>query len=565
MCEELNRKEFHEAIDTTLSGLHADPWLAQRVVNRERTSEPVMKKKLSISFVLVIVLMLITVTALAVVLLSPKDIVESVAVPLAQQNDNGDMRQEFYTHDELVQLLRVLDENGFAIDDSTTIIQAFQNGYGYWEDEVLMEICRSAFGKNEGTWSVEQKYWVQYIMNSIGIPDHNFYLQPDESDMTEIEAAQRASDLLNKELNTNLPSESNEKWLIYPYLLAPMESADRTNPAMWEFRYVNRKTGIIEYIVRFMRNGELVETEEAGFHGNVIKVDSFSSAERLIDDKYGGKINMPLEGWVKFGQMITDLTPESASEWYYQHAGYCMPPEGAIQVEEAIRTVRNALKEAGQCEEYVLCCQDEDTTIYKVNLRFLNPDLTDYAAIWCAEVDCMTGVIRKIEPYNRFESSMLMQFVPFSLLESVPEFIRDSEETNRESASRVRQEAYERYETQYQTMWYFWPLEAQKEALGPHHDIPQQGEMTRDQAAETAINAVRERYGQAALDRLVNWQSGVVCCRYPEEEGVRVVWEIYITSDPVTISNGYRVTFDDPYGVMFDHSVEIRPANSENN
>ena len=64
MCEELNRKEFHEAIDTTLSGLQADPWLAQRVVNRERTSEPVMKKKLSISLVLVIVLILITVTAL---------------------------------------------------------------------------------------------------------------------------------------------------------------------------------------------------------------------------------------------------------------------------------------------------------------------------------------------------------------------------------------------------------------------------------------------------------------------------------------------------------------------
>ena len=65
MCEELNRKEFHEAIDTTLSGLQADPWLAQRVVNRERTSEPVMKKKLSISLVLVIVLILIAVTALA--------------------------------------------------------------------------------------------------------------------------------------------------------------------------------------------------------------------------------------------------------------------------------------------------------------------------------------------------------------------------------------------------------------------------------------------------------------------------------------------------------------------
>ena len=54
MCEELNRKEFHEAIDTTLSGLQADPWLAQRVVSRERTSEPVMKKKLSILHIIIV-------------------------------------------------------------------------------------------------------------------------------------------------------------------------------------------------------------------------------------------------------------------------------------------------------------------------------------------------------------------------------------------------------------------------------------------------------------------------------------------------------------------------------
>ena len=87
MCEELNRKEFHEAIDTTLSGLHADPWLAQRVVNRERTSEPVVKKKLSISLVLIILLIIFDVTALAVTFLSPKEVVEQVAVSIALTND----------------------------------------------------------------------------------------------------------------------------------------------------------------------------------------------------------------------------------------------------------------------------------------------------------------------------------------------------------------------------------------------------------------------------------------------------------------------------------------------
>ena len=85
--------------------------------------------------------------------------------------------------------------------------------------------------------------------------------------------------------------------------------------------------------------------------------------------------------------------------------------------------------------------------------------------------------------------------------------------------------------------------------------------MTRDQAAETAIGTVRERYGQTALNRLGDCQTGVICCRYPEKEGVRVVWEIYITSDLVTISSGYRVTFDDPAGVMSNPEIGVFPAN----
>ena len=102
-----------------------------------------------------------------------------------------------------------------------------------------------------------------------------------------------------------------------------------------------------------------------------------------------------------------------------------------------------------------------------------------------------------------------MRFVPLSVLESAPDFTTSSDEYAREAVILTRREAYERYEAQYQTMWYFWPLEAQKEALGPHHDIPQGNEMTRDQAAEAAIGAVRERYGQIALDRLGDWQTGV--------------------------------------------------------
>lgn len=46
---------------------------------------------------------------------------------------------------------------------------------------------------------------------------------------------------------------------------------------------------------------------------------------------------------------------------------------------------------------------------------------------------------------------------------------------------------------------------------------------------------------------------------------MRVAWEVYITSDPVTISNGYRVDSDDPAGSMANPDTEVYPANAQNN
>ena len=66
MSEKMDRKAFHTAIDTTLSGLQENPFLYQRVIAQEsRKDGIIVKKRLSVGLVLTIVLMLITVTALA--------------------------------------------------------------------------------------------------------------------------------------------------------------------------------------------------------------------------------------------------------------------------------------------------------------------------------------------------------------------------------------------------------------------------------------------------------------------------------------------------------------------
>ena len=561
-----NRLEqrIQHSLTAELSGLNTTSWQRDQFYENA-TGGTKVKRKLTYSLVLAIVMLLIATTTLAVALLSPKEIVEQVAVPMAQENDEGEVLQEYYSHEQLAQLIQTLGENGFTLDENTTIMQAFRSGQGYFEDEVLYEICREAFGSNFDAWSIEQKYWYETISAEIGFSGEHAYRLPDETDMTEQEAAQHAADLLKDACGVDLPGVSNDEWLILPYFYEEWDSEFDQRPAVWEFWFVNRLSGTPEYIVRFLRNGELYDMVEAGFHNAPETVDTFSTADRLMGDKYGSMADWPMTAWLEFARMIEGTTPERQSEWCYQHAGYRLPPEGSIPSEVAIHIVDEAAQVNSRFKAFVICCTDGETPIYKVNLSYFKADSTDYASFWCGEVDCMTDELRRLDEYHRGSSPMLMRFVPVSVLESAPDFTAGSDEHAREAVSLTRREAYERYEAQYQTMWYFWPLEAQQEALGPHHDVPQGSEMTRDQAAEVAISAVRERYGQIALDRLGDWQTGVICCRYPEEEGVRVVWEIYITSDPVTISNGYRVTFDDPHGVMFNHSIEIGRANSENN
>lgn len=57
------RAALTRAVDNTLSDLSGDPWLAKKIIAAQTREEPVMKKKLSVSFALVLALMLLTLSA----------------------------------------------------------------------------------------------------------------------------------------------------------------------------------------------------------------------------------------------------------------------------------------------------------------------------------------------------------------------------------------------------------------------------------------------------------------------------------------------------------------------
>lgn len=81
MDEQREKQRLHRAIDTTLSSLKGDPWLAQRVLTSAK-EEGKVKKKLSIGLVLVIVLVMAAVTVLAAYVLTRSE--ESNAISRAR-------------------------------------------------------------------------------------------------------------------------------------------------------------------------------------------------------------------------------------------------------------------------------------------------------------------------------------------------------------------------------------------------------------------------------------------------------------------------------------------------
>ena len=250
-------EQLQHALNAELSGLRTTSYQRDQFFENA-TGGYKVKRKLSAVAILVAALMLITVTALAVALLSPKEVVEQVAVPIAQENE-----YENYSYDELLELITTLNENGITLDEGSRIMQAFQAGHGYWERDTIEEICRAAFG--EKPWTVEQFHWYGEMMVAIGVWTHNDFLLPEDGDLTEREARELAVKALKDAYDVELPVETNGEWLVSAGFVKNTEydeNGDAYKLVQWDVTYSHAdKPNTLTYDVTFDRHGDNVQTD----------------------------------------------------------------------------------------------------------------------------------------------------------------------------------------------------------------------------------------------------------------------------------------------------------------
>ena len=413
-----------QQLNAELSGLRTSARQRDRLYQQAIEGRKI-KRKLTASWIVVLTLMLCAATAVAAALLTHRQIVEQVAVPMALENDMENTTEESYTHEELAQLIAVLNENGISLDEDTKIMQALKNGQGYWEEEALMSICREAFGGLFYEWSIEEKHWFETMTVQIGFKEKNPYLVPQEGDMSIPEAKAHAEKLLKDEYGVELPTESDTTWQICEWLYAPWDDDSQMHPAQWKFEYIYRGTGETEYIVNFTRDGQLLKIHESDIHGEVSEAESFSMARQMISNKHNNISDWPMEAWAEYGRLIAPLQVQNLGDWLWQNAGYQTPPANAISQQEAIRLAAGAVGLDGDMSTQVICCKDNGSPIYKVRLSiyFFGSEVSAaYDVIWCVEMDCMTGEVTGKREYRYADSDPMMMYVPFSVLDSAPLF-----------------------------------------------------------------------------------------------------------------------------------------------
>lgn len=383
MSEQQMKQAITQAVENRCRDITPNPFLAQRILSAmQEKGQTKMKKKLSLGFILILILLLASLSALAVSLLTGQEVVEQNAVPLALGNDTDIRPTETFSHEELVQLVESAAENGISLEEDRHIMQALQNGEGYWEQEAIMAICREAFGGLYYEWTVEERHWYNQVMVDLNYASENYTPLPGEGQMQPADARALAIDILCKEQNLPLDDKT---------LYRRIEDFDSDG---WEFSFYPRNLTLPQCSVSFNHSGQDVQYSIRPRQWEHYTEYMLTAA---LNEVYGYASAMPYswnqEAWHTFGKMLpgAERTGNWSGEYNaYLLTSYPLPDEQDMSKQQA---QLSALEKAGftQRETYAVLLEIDGRHVWKVTVS--GEDESNSALIITYEMDARTGEI----------------------------------------------------------------------------------------------------------------------------------------------------------------------------
>jgi hypothetical protein len=246
-------KRIRHAVDTRLSGLQGDPWMAQRVLANAK-GEVKVKKKLSVAFILIMVFILVAVGALAAVLLSMRDIVEEKAVPMATQDDS-----ENYSVEDTNLLLQLAEENGIELSDTAkaSIDKFLNSSEGYPKEEMLMALAKAEFGEDPSLWTLEQQKWFDDVCVAIGFVQEPEKAMPTAGENAKYAIIQKANEYIRKTYDTDAQLDDSSIYTVGVQYIDGKQDGTY-NQTYWSIWYQPQTLEGSEFWVYLSDSGEIL-------------------------------------------------------------------------------------------------------------------------------------------------------------------------------------------------------------------------------------------------------------------------------------------------------------------
>ena len=370
-----------------------------------------------------------------------REVIEQTAVPMAMANDTGAGLNIEFSAEELAGLVRALNEHGIVLEENNALMQAVQNDAGYFEEEVMMEICRQAFGGYYYTWTLEDQDWYEKLLAKIGFHETPEIRMPGADDMTYEEAEAFAFRMIREEYGRELPLEDRTVWkLEREFWRGDPEDPDS---ASWYFELLPLDVEQASYSVSFE------DRDPEGTYSVFADIPDWTApytAEDLMmkfNRVYawnGGR--WPREAWQRLHEMMQEavLDPEDTDypEYLaYRLTAYPEPAEGEISREEAIRIAKEALQQDRAALDSALLTEYEGSRVWMIGMGiYIWTDRQDEkdAATWAVAVDSRTGEAVSIRNGNYFTA-----FVHPAAYEKAMEGLLEESEYLRIAAEAVRE------------------------------------------------------------------------------------------------------------------------------
>ena len=416
MNDQMMKERIQQALNAQMSGVRTSPAERSELFENAVGGRKV-KRKLTAGLVFAMVLVLMTAAAVATILLTQREIVEQVAVPMAVENDGEVSVNNAYTVDELAELVRTLNENGITLEENSTIMQALRTGNGYYEERVISEICQKAFGGISSAWTLEEQDWYRRMLAEIE-PDIPYEsCLPGEDNMTCEQAEAFAISAWKKKYGGELDPEDRN---VYALGRNFYHDGELNGEAVWEFSLEPLDLEHCRYTIRFTdRNPEATADFEA--EGTRDWTKPYSGEELLnAFHVYGwNKGVWPQAAWQKLHEMMLGAELKTDDRDYREYRGYQLtaypePGEGELTREEAIRIAGEAVPEERTAMDSAVLTEYEGKRAWLVGLikgRSLDVGYTGDIEMIVVTVDSASGKVESVrEPGMDDDGSMA--FVP---------------------------------------------------------------------------------------------------------------------------------------------------------